>query len=393
MDDPNHYKGREHSGVKHYLLKSYLERLFMIIGQSEPRICYVDCFAGPWQQANDELVGTSIALSLEVMSKCRDSLQKMGRSVSFRALFIEKDSAAFGKLESYLQRSQRDGIYAEAMNGDFHHLRDNILNWCGSRDFAFLFIDPKGWKNAIEIPTLTTLLQRPRSEFLINFMYDFLLRTHTQTPFQDDMRAIFGEVPDTTDMSPKEREKHLLQLYRNSLKAIPLRTNERLRSAYVTILDPFKERTKYHLIYLTRHPLGIIKFMEASEKMEIVQKRIRAQTKHQRRIELTGQEDLFHGQLESIDTGAVDALEIGVVKTYWLNQLSTTPRRYGNEDLAGMLEDTNWFETDLQQAFKELVDEGRAANLDALRKRNKKPIHFAKKERLQRMNDDKPIRY
>lgn len=384
MDDPDHYKGREHSGVKHYLLKSYLERLFMIIGQSEPRICYVDCFAGPWQQADDDLAGTSIALSLEVMSKCRDSLQKMGKSVSFRALFVEKDSGAFRKLESYLQRTHWDGIHAEARHGDFYHLRENILEWCGSRDFAFFFIDPKGWKNAIEIPTLTPLLRRPRSEFLINFMYDFLLRTHTQTPFQDDMRAIFGEVPSTTDMSPKDREKHLLQLYRNSLKTIPFSTNKRLRSAYVTILDPLKERTKYHLIYLTRHPLGIIKFMEASEKMDIVQKRVRAQTKQQHRVELTGQEDLFHGEFESIDADAADALEIDVLKAYWLDRLSTSPRRYGNEDLAGMLEDTNWFETDLQQAFRGLIDEGRATNLDTTGKRPKKPVHFAKNERLKR---------
>jgi len=384
MSDPDHYKGREHSGVKHYLLKSYLERLFMIIGQSEPRICYVDCFAGPWQQADDDLSGTSISLSLEVMSKCRDTLQRLGKSVSFRALFVEKDRAAFSKLETYLQRTRWDGIHSEAMNGDFHRLRGSIFDWCGSRDFAFYFIDPKGWKNAIEIPTLTPLLRRPKSEFLINFMYDFLLRTHTQIAFQDDMRAIFGEVPETADMSPKDREKYLLQLYRNSLKAIPLGANERLRSAYVSILDPLKERTKYHLVYLTRHPLGIIKFMEASEKMDIVQKRVRAKTRQQRRVELTGQEDLFHGQLEPIGAAAPEALDIAVVKNYWLDQLSNSPRRFGNEALACMLEDTNWFEPDLQQAFKELMDDGLAANLDATGKRPNKPVHFAKNERLQR---------
>ena len=49
MEKSDHYKGREHSGIKHYLLESYLELLFMIIGQHEKRICYIDCFSGPWK--------------------------------------------------------------------------------------------------------------------------------------------------------------------------------------------------------------------------------------------------------------------------------------------------------------------------------------------------------
>jgi len=55
MEESDHYKGREHSGVKHYLLESYLEKLFMIIGQHERRICYIDCFSGPWKEADKNL--------------------------------------------------------------------------------------------------------------------------------------------------------------------------------------------------------------------------------------------------------------------------------------------------------------------------------------------------
>jgi len=34
------YKGRELAFIKHELLKNYLERLFMIVGQHEKTICY-----------------------------------------------------------------------------------------------------------------------------------------------------------------------------------------------------------------------------------------------------------------------------------------------------------------------------------------------------------------
>jgi hypothetical protein len=182
-------------------------------------------------------------------------------------------------------------------------------------------------------------------------------------------------------MGPKERESFLINRYMESLKSIPPSRTEKLRSAYVSIQDPVKERTKYHLVYLTRHPLGIVKFMGASEKMDSVQKRVRARTKQQRRIEATGQEELF---ADIIDAGNSDTVDIDVVKRYWLDKLSHTPRQFGNEELADMLEETNWFETNLQQAFNELIDEGKAVNLDAPRKRPKSPVHFNKKERLQR---------
>ncbi len=388
MQESKHYKGREHSGIKHFLLESYLKKLFMIIGQTQRQICYIDCFSGPWQESDQDLEGTSIALSLRVMSECRDSLQKHGQSVKFRALFIEKNKRSYRKLENYLNETNLDGITTEAMNGEFHHLRTEILNWCGSKDFVFFFIDPKGWKDAVEIPILTPLLQRPRSEYLINFMYDFLLRTHTQKAFQDHMETIFGEVPETSHMSPCEREKHLIQLYRSSLISIPADNADRLRSGYVSILDPIKDRTKYHLVYLTHHPLGIVKFMEASEKMDIVQKQVRAKTKLERRSEATGMDDLFSSvEIDHTTTTALETIDAETVKAYWLEKLSDDPRIFRVDDLADMLEETNWFESNLQLAFKELANENKVLNLDAptLNRRPKRPVHFEDSERLQRI--------
>jgi three-Cys-motif partner protein len=380
MEESDLYKGREHSGIKHYLLESYLELLFMIIGQHEKRICYIDCFSGPWQEADQNLSGTSIALSLDVMRRCRESLRERGKNVEFRALYIEKGVRTYKKLDAYLKDHQLEGITTESMNGEFHELREDILRWCGNEDFAFFFIDPKGWKNAIEIPTLKPLLQRPRSEYLINFMHGFLVRAHTQNAFQEHMAAIFGEVPDTSGMNPKERENHLINLYTVRLKSIPTSRTEKLRSAYVSIQDPVEERTKYHLVYLTRHPLGIIKFMAASEKMDKVQQRVRIRTKQQRRAESSMIDDLF----DEIDDITTDSVDLQAVKQYWLDKLTTTPKIFGTEQLADMLEETNWFESNFQQAFNELIDEGKATNLDMTHKRPKKPVHFDDNERLKR---------
>jgi len=261
-------------------------------------------------------------------------------------------------------------------------LRYDILEWCGNDDFTFFFIDPKGWKDVAEIDTLRPLLQRKRSEYLINFMFDFILRAHNQALFEQHMVEIFGEIPDTSGLSPEERETCLIELYRSQLiKAHGQGARNKSRSAFVRILDPFKDRTKYHLVYLTRHPVGIKVFMEASEKLDLVQKFVRAQAKQERRVARTGQGELFPAGTNI----SKERKDLAEVKEYWLGRLTFNPKRFGNEELADMLEETGWFVRDFQQAFNELIDEGKAKNLNSPRKRLVHAVHFDKGESLMKV--------
>lgn len=381
MKVPENYRNREQAYVKHHLLRVYLERLFMIIGQSQSIIRYVDCFSGPWNEQDDNLQDTSIGISLEIMNKCRDGLEKMGKSVRFQALFIEKDKRAFEKLETHLSSSTFSDVITTAYNGEFYDLRAQILNWCKQDDFTFFFIDPKGWKKVVEISTLEPFLKRPNSEFFINFMYDFLLRTHTQETFHEDMRAIFGSVPDTTGMTPKQKEEYLIHLYRKRLKEVLPFSSGKPRAVSVPVLYPTIDRTLYHLVYLTRHPKGITVFMEASENLDLIQRRVRAEAKQEKRESRSGQLELFQASENVYREKRADPAE---VKTYWLNKLSASPCYFGIHELADMLEETDWFESDFQAAFHELEREGKVQNLDAVRKRRTKFIHFSTGERLSR---------
>ncbi len=108
-----------------------------------------------------------------------------------RALYVERDDAAFDQLREYLARDRADRIDAHCMHGDFVDLRDEILNWCGRRAFTFFFIDPKGWK-PVAVSLLQPLLARPGSEFLINFMYDFINRTASMQALKHDMAEFLG---------------------------------------------------------------------------------------------------------------------------------------------------------------------------------------------------------
>jgi three-Cys-motif partner protein len=250
---PDAYIGKEQAYIKHTILRTYLQRLFMIVGQSkETVINYVDCFSGPWQEEDQNLSDTSIGVSLEQMARCQDSLKAtFGREIEFRALYVEKDPGAFAKLHAFLAQQPYPKIETECFEGDYTELLPDILSWCGDH-FTFFFIDPKGWQKVVGAKTMMPLLQQEKAEFLINLMYDFINRFIGVDRHTQDMMELFGEVPVFIDESPEERQAILLAMYRNNLKR-----HYHGRTAYVPIEKPGKNRVHYYLVYLTRHARGI----------------------------------------------------------------------------------------------------------------------------------------
>lgn len=388
---PDAYRDREQAYVKHQLLQAYVEKLFLIIGMSAQRLgikelCYVDCFAGPWGDETEAIESTSIAISLRVLAGCRQALLNQGIDISFRALYIEKDRKAFARLKRYLSEREKEGIDAEPLEGNFVDLIRAILEWSSRDSFAFFFIDPTAWR-PVSVGVLKRLLERPQSEFLINFMYDFVNRTVSNPEFQPQIEELLGELPDVERLKASERERALVGVYRRNLtRLIPIQPKWRARSAYVRVLDPKKNRPKYHLVYLTTHPRGIVEFMEISEKLDLVQKRVRAATQHRRRAEKTGVDDMFSSDTRVREEEGNASSE--QVEEYWLGRLSATPHRFGRAEFADMLEETDWFPGELQRALGNLIDSGRVRNLDAPNKRRTKFLHPDKGgERLQLIKD------
>lgn len=113
--------------------------------------------------------------------------------------------------------------------------------------------------------------------------------------------------------------------------------------------------------------------MEASEKLDIIQRRTRAQAKQEDRESRTRQSELFAADEHVLTDDGIDSEE---VKAYWMRRLDKE-QRFGVEQLADMLEETGWFESDFQAAFGQLAREGKAANLDDTKKRRRtKYVHF-----------------
>lgn len=391
MEIDKAYAGREHSLIKHELLKGYLETLLCIVGVSGIReFVYVDCFAGPWGDETDSLSGTSIAISLDILTKVRNTLARVHRihGTKFRAIYIEEAKKRYKLLTGYLATNCPDGIECHALHGDYSKLQDEILQLCGDKGFAFFFIDPLGWTD-VGIPKLEKLLKRPKSEFLITFMYDFFNRFKSKADLKNQVADILGQLSDVdfeeiARLPPKETEEFVVRKYRQQLKsAMGSDGSYRPRSYHAVVKDKGKERTKYHLVYVTRHHKGIVKFAEASGKAEFFQHRVRIQAKQN----ATGQVSLFDPEVEAKQLDGA-RVEIEGVKSYWLTKLSDQATVFDEARLADMLEETGWLIGDFQLAFGQLLLEKKVENLDANRLRKTQHVHFYEHERLRRCNDN-----
>jgi three-Cys-motif partner protein len=380
------YEGREHSVVKHALLKGYLEKLLFIMGMTGTReIAYVDCFAGPYKDESSDIQATSIAISLDILKKVLDALAMQGKYIAIRAIYVEEKKSSFNRLKGYLDNNCPDGIRAFPIYGDYAQKTDEILQLCGNNSFAFFFVDPLGWTD-VGIPRLGKLLNRPKSEFLITFMYDPLNRFVEKIKLSKQVHEMLGTLSDADyekiqRLTPKDREGFIVQKYREQIMVAMGPDGARRSRTYSAIVkDKDKERTKYHLVYGTRHWKGIIEFATQSDKAEFIQRVVRIQVKQN----ANPNRSLFQPEEEAecFDDARVDVDE---VKNYWLTELSDKPVAFDEEKLADFLEETGWLISDFEGAFMALLADGKVENMDAKKKRSKHPIDFKNGEKLRKL--------
>jgi three-Cys-motif partner protein len=378
---PAAYDGREQALVKHRLLEDYLEKLFLIIGMASKagglsELCYIDCFAGPWGDPSEDMESTSIAISLKTLDTCRQKLASLGAFVKIRALYVEQNRHAFARLQNYLRESTPRSIGADCMHGDFVALRQDILKWTGTSAFAFFFVDPMGYSQ-IAIPMLRPLLERPRSEFLINLMYDHLNRVLSMAKTEKAMTEWLGRRLDLSEAgSPQGREALILSAYRVQAKAsMPAIPGYPARASHSRVLDPLKNRPKYHLVYLTSHPKGVVKFSEISQQVTKLQDQVRAAKREKTREHDTGTIDMF-GPPESIPEPYA-YLRPAEVDGFWRTYLAKGPRLIDLAAFADILEQTDWFEKDLQASLLRSMKAGWIVNRAAgATRRTSKPLHY-----------------
>jgi three-Cys-motif partner protein len=283
MIDEDIYDRREQTGVKHFILRHYLERFAHIVGSYWNSITYIDGFAGPWNARSLDLQDSSFAIALDELRKARSTHEQHGKHVRLRCFFLEQNKKAFAQLDAFA-KSTKD-VEVAARNSSFENSIKDILAFIrrgGANTFPFIFIDPTGW-TGFDLKTIGPLLRLNPGEVLINFMTSHILRFPQQS-----FPALFGSaefVHQLEGLSGTDRDDAAVAEYMRRVK-------EEGGFHYVLqaiVLRPEIDRAHFHLIYGTRHPKGAEVFKETEKLAMKEMEKLRAGAQRRRKEERTGQ--------------------------------------------------------------------------------------------------------
>ena len=385
------YAGREQASVKHFLLKSYLERLIMITAPARfDRIAYVDAFAGPWKSAREDLSDTSFARAVDVMESCRREIaKKFDRSVSFRALFVERNADRYARLREFTQRRTTEDVQLEAVNADFAESVSSVADWIRRDEMAFVLVDPTGWKDIIAPATLAPLLRRHNVEMLINVMWNFINLATGHPNQEQNLRNIFGDEFETlVQAGSGGRGQAWMSAYLRRLRAASgdAAKASRLRTAWFPVEFSAKDRVFYYLTYVTHHVKGMIVFLEESARASKYQQEVKFVVRQKRRETETRMSDIFGDDLgASADSGSLADDEDA--RSLWLELLPTVGAeiRIVEDHMADMAEKCGCLISHLQTTLRRLIDDGLLQNVDARRARPTNVVDFKQGERIRRV--------
>jgi three-Cys-motif partner protein len=223
------------------------------------------------------------------------------------AYLVEQDSGAYAKLATIAARYP--DVEVKTYWGDFLSVLPMILGDIPPQAFAFFLIDPKGWR--FRLHSLEKMLQRPNSEVIFNFMFDFINRAASikdpaieagldeLIPYGDWRQKL--QEADKAGATSEGRKAILVDAFGESLAKI---------GAYdfvaeTTVLRPLSDRTLYCLCYATRHRKGIEVFRDCQMQALKEQAKTRAATKVKHAENVSGQREIF----ESLHEMAANELE------------------------------------------------------------------------------------
>jgi len=252
--DLEKWEYREHTRVKHILLKKYLAAWIPILGRWNPKICYFDGFAGRGEYTDGTLGSPLITL------KVADNLsQYFGKLTCF---FIEKDIENFNNLEKVLEREQPkirniQKIEIIKENDEFADIINEIFDYLEKENSilvpSFFFVDPFGF-SGIPFNCIKKILENPKTEVFFTFMVRDIAR-FIQLP---ELKNTFDQLFETDkwrnilNLSSQKPELALINLYREQLHKV----------ANVKYSWPFrvctseKVQTLYYLLHATNNFKG-----------------------------------------------------------------------------------------------------------------------------------------
>jgi three-Cys-motif partner protein len=282
MDTPL-YADREQTEVKHKILERYLSAFAPIVGDWAEDIAYIDCLAGPWKSAGENLEDTSFSKAIKVLRNSKAALAARGKNPSFRCLLIDNNPEAFKELLRLADNvkdiaiTPKDWDFAAHVNDIVAYVRER------RKSFPFFFIDPTGWE-LVTIDLIKSILRVRPGEVLINLMTSWIRRFLSDETKRFE-RLLGPDVGRLRQLSGDEQEEELVRCY-----------SDRIRSTgnfeYVCTLPVMKSsQDAFHfwMVYGTRHPKGVEVFKSMEQFVIPFMHKTRAEAQRRREIDRTSQ--------------------------------------------------------------------------------------------------------
>lgn len=277
------YSEREQSGLKHFVLRKYLEAAARIIGLWND-FSYVDCCAGPWESQSAEFSDTSFGIAVEVLKESKAWLRGQAKNPIFKALLIEEKAEPFKRLAAFADVFGDESVQVKAQHWDFREHSAEIIQFVANPpSFAFIFVDPTGWTPA-QIRGLEPLLKVKPGEVLINFMSSFIVR------FLNDAATNMDEIlgPDYRHIRALSHEEQEDEAVRRYCELVRKQGDFQYVCA-LPVMKPDQDAIHFYLIYGTRNAKGVEVFKDVEKKTEEKTRLVRALLQQSQRANL----DLF----------------------------------------------------------------------------------------------------
>ena len=244
-----HYTGLQH--VKHRLLEKYLGAWFPILASSGGRVLYVDCHAGRGRHDTGHPGSPILAIQTLLNHRARTRILQ---STKVYFAFFENNSQNYDLLCHEIQvlgqlpNNVRTFVFRSDYESNLREIITGLLQSGGRMAPAFVFVDPYGF--ALSMDLLNGLLQFPKCELFVNFMYHYVDLAMHNPSLADITDRLFGTTSWrglTSLQDHKHRAQETIALFSGQLNA-----------QFVTHMHMFGKTNvlKYVLLHATNHRRG-----------------------------------------------------------------------------------------------------------------------------------------
>lgn len=254
-----------HTRGKHLVLERYMQAWLPIMTRWNGRVLFIDAFAGPGEYSGGEPGSPVIALRSLIDHRAKSRIRS---EVNY--LFIENDprrskrlEEVLGDLEDQLPASCNYDVITSTFDETLTDVLDYIDEQRTDLAPAFVMIDPFG-VSGTPMKTIARILENPRSEVYISFMYEWINRFKSQDEFGGHLDDLFG----CTDWrrgldiaGSKETRRFYYNLYKSQLK--------KNGAKYVVNFELYEgNRHIYTIFFGTQHLDGCDRMKEAIWKAD-----------------------------------------------------------------------------------------------------------------------------